>query len=258
MSDIHLEFGMYEPVNENGADVLVLAGDICVLDALKRQMIDPLDYSEIRDFFETASYQYKNIIYVMGNHEHYHGDMTESVRCFRDIFGYLKNVHLLDNSNITIDDVTFIGSTLWTNFDNNKTALVYISNMMNDYKCIDYGDELFTSKRSVQLHMETMEYFNSVISDFDKVVMVTHHSPSFKNIGKRFSRSGNNNIINLAYHSDLDHFILGNPQIKTWISGHTHDPFDHYLGDTRLVCNPRGYFGYEKISINYKPKTIEL
>jgi len=258
MSDVHLEFGFYEPVNENGADVLVLAGDICVLDQLGKE-----SYTSIKEFFEMASHNYDDVIYVMGNHEHYHGDIKNATTIFKEKFHILKNIHLLDNSSIAIGDTTFIGGTLWTNFNNDSYAMKTIARMMNDYRCIDYDGKLFTASKSVELHYNTMEYFNKTVPAFHKVVMVTHHSPSFKNLSERFSQGqscsfNDNNIRNMAYHSNLNYFILGHPQIKAWISGHTHDPFDHYLGDTRLVCNPRGYLGYEDTAINYKPKTIEV
>jgi len=47
--------------------------------------------------------------------------------------------------------------------------------------------------------------------------------------------------MNGAYHSDLSNIMLDNPQIKLWTHGHTHNCFDYVIGETRVVCNPRGY-----------------
>lgn len=251
MSDVHLEFGFYDPINENNSDVLVLAGDICVLEELVRDFSD----FRIKDFFEKASHNYADVVYVMGNHEHYHGEIKNATTIFKEKFPTLKNIHLLDNSSIAITDITFIGGTLWTNFNNDTYAMKSIARMMNDYRCIEFGGNRFTPETSVALHHETLDYFKSMVKSFHKVVVVSHHSPSFRNITEKYAGMP---LLNLAYHSDLDEFILENPTIKAWISGHTHDPFDHYLGDTRLVCNPRGYFGYEKTAINYKPTLIEI
>ena len=55
----------------------------------------------------------------------------------------------------------------------------------------------------------------------------------------------NDSLTNFAYYSDLSEFILDHPQIKLWTHGHMHNPFDYMIGDTRIVCNPRGYEGYE-------------
>ena len=38
---------------------------------------------------------------------------------------------------------------------------------------------------------------------------------------------------------------MDRPQIKLWTHGHTHHAFDYVIGETRVVCNPRGYEGYE-------------
>jgi hypothetical protein len=47
--------------------------------------------------------------------------------------------------------------------------------------------------------------------------------------------------MNGAYHSDLTDIMLDNPHIKLWTHGHTHNAFDYMIGETRVVCNPRGY-----------------
>lgn len=44
----------------------------------------------------------------------------------------------------------------------------------------------------------------------------------------------------IALLSDLE------PQIRRWqpalwLHGHVHDSFDYYIGNTRIVANPRGY-----------------
>ena len=52
--------------------------------------------------------------------------------------------------------------------------------------------------------------------------------------------------MNGAYSSDLSEFILDHPQIQAWVHGHTHYNFDYMIGSTRILCNPRGYVGYER------------
>jgi hypothetical protein len=83
-----------------------------------------------------------------------------------------------------------------------------------------------------------------------KVVVVTHHSPSKASIKPKYA---GDNLMNGAYSSDLSEFILDNPQIKLWTHGHTHDVFDYMIGGTRIVCNPRGYKGYEERAEEFDP-----
>ena len=92
----------------------------------------------------------------------------------------------------------------------------------------------------VQRHQQTLDYIKSVVAERpdEKFVVVTHHSPSYKSVHEEYQAEY---LMNGAYHSDLSDFILDRPQIKLWTHGHTHHPFDYMIGETRIVCNPRGY-----------------
>jgi hypothetical protein len=58
-----------------------------------------------------------------------------------------------------------------------------------------------------------------------------------------------------SYNEDV---ILDYPEIKVWVHGHMHDPFDYTLGETRVICNPRGYIGYEPKARDYRLKYFEV
>ena len=108
-SDIHLEFGPIEIKNTEAADVLILSGDICVaVDVMHKDDLDNKS-RKIHDFFEMCSKEYKNVIYIVGNHEHYNGDFQQTIPHLKRSFEYLDNLHILDKEIVTIDDVTFIG-----------------------------------------------------------------------------------------------------------------------------------------------------
>jgi len=51
---------------------------------------------------------------------------------------------------------------------------------------------------------------------------------------------------------------LDHPQIKLWTHGHTHHEFDYMIGECRVVCNPRGYHGYEPQADSWTLKTFEV
>ena len=80
-SDVHLEFGDLILKNEENADVLILSGDICVASDFS-----DADYSNLKDgrsqryvdFFTRCASEFSKVIYVVGNHEHYHGDFAET------------------------------------------------------------------------------------------------------------------------------------------------------------------------------------
>ena len=101
-SDIHLEFGDINLQNTENADVLILGGDICVAADIGKP--DPHNFLEgaksnrITDFFKRCSFQFPHVIYIMGNHEHYHGDFATSGNNLKSMLesNMLSNVYLLD------------------------------------------------------------------------------------------------------------------------------------------------------------------
>ena len=83
----------------------------------------------------------------------------------------------------------------------------------------------------------------------------SHHAPSKQSTKPQYERDV---IVNGAYSSELTEFILDNPQIKLWTHGHTHDVFDYMIGSTRILCNPRGYDGYEDRADDFELLTVEV
>jgi hypothetical protein len=56
----------------------------------------------------------------------------------------------------------------------------------------------------------------------------------------------------------MNDYILDHPQITLWTHGHTHHVFDYRIGSTRIVCNPRGYVGYEDRADEFELITVEI
>jgi DNA repair exonuclease SbcCD nuclease subunit len=151
---------------------------------------------------------------------------------------------MLENDTKVIDDVTFIGATLWTDMNKGDPLTMHaIEGMMNDFRIIRNDKRNFAAMSArdvVGRHARTLQYFRSVLAEQHdkKFVVVGHHSPSFKSVHESYSTEY---LMNGGYHSDLSEFIMDHPQIKLWTHGHTHHPFDYMIGETRIVCNPRGY-----------------
>jgi hypothetical protein len=87
------------------------------------------------------------------------------------------------------------------------------------------------------------------------VVVVTHHAPSKLSIKPKYQHD---QLMNGGYSSDLSEFILDHPEIRVWTHGHTHDTFDYTVGDTRVLCNPRGYAGYEERAEEFQVLEFEV
>lgn len=303
-SDIHLEFGTISLTNDENADVLVLAGDICAVS----NVLDVNDTGndkknkkskKIHTFFQECCARFPEVILVAGNHEYYNSDFHQTIGTLRKLFSYLTNLHILDCEMYTLGDVRFIGGTFWTDMDrSNPMLLMNIKKAMSDFRCIENGmrkisyvdrvavlneigipmfkeglavtksvsrerNSLFTPEDSVEQHMKMKEYIRNVVDstkvlqmNTKKLVVISHHAPSTQSIAAKYSSDPTK--MNYAYCSQLDEFIHERPEIKLWIHGHTHDGFDYNIGETRVVCNPRGYHSIEMSARDFKLKYVEI
>ena len=271
-SDIHLEFGPIELNNTDNANVLILSGDICVAKDLPHSDSKKGDIS--RKFFRMCALRFPHVLYVMGNHEHYHGDFATSGKIIKEELAQYANVHLLDQETKVIDDITFIGGTLWTDMNKEDGITLYhMKDMMNDFRCITNGARetyyrnsagnsyvrtaRFTPDDAVEDHKKMLEYIKIMTEgkNDQKFVVVGHHAPSKLSTHPRYVKE---EIMNGGYSSDLSEFILNHPQIKLWTHGHTHEEFDYMIGSTRIICNPRGYINYEDRADKFTLKTVEI
>jgi Icc-related predicted phosphoesterase len=260
VSDLHLEFSDIHIKNHDNCDVLILGGDICVVDDLKSTPVattwgDAQDSvsnrvtrgMRYRDFFQRVSFQFPHVIYVLGNHEHYNGKIDQSREILENTFGYLgiQNIHILENDTKEINGVHFVGGTLWTDMNKGDPLTMYhLERSMSDFSRIRVAKENFKKflpYRAMMEHQKTKQYIGHVIDNLpqdSQVVVVTHHTPSFQSSHEKYV---NETLMNGGYHSELSEFILDRPKIKLWTHGHTHDCFDYMIGGCRVVCNPRGY-----------------
>lgn len=264
-SDLHLEFGDIDFENDQGAEVLVLSGDILVVDDLREYdainlMGEGTKSQRWHSFMQRCSERFPHVIYVMGNHEHYHGNFSSSKRKLTERLGYLANVHILEKESVTIQDVIFIGGTLWTDMNNaDALTLYHLDANMNDFRIVWYGDKArkFKAKDAFQEHHQMKKYISAVVEGNadGKFVVCSHHAPSHLSINPVYS---DDRLMNGGYCSDLSEFILDHPQIKLWTHGHMHNCSDYTIGSTRVVCNPRGYYGHETRAFDWQLKTVEL
>ena len=232
ISDIHLEFDDYAEKFlaglEHPGDVLILAGDITIKNRV--------------DWIIKMAEQFDDVIYVMGNHEFYGQNLDNTEIKTREQLP--DNVHLLQNESVTIKGVQFHGTTLWTNMDKGN-ALTYLyagdrSTGLNDFRKIraDGGRSRFSPQRAHTEHNVAMAFLRNNVKEGD--VIITHHAPSFQSISSEFK----GDKLNGAYASDLSEDILTlNP--KFWIHGHLHNTSDYTIGNTQVLCNPRGYCDFE-------------
>ena len=260
VSDLHLEFSDINITNDDGCDVLILGGDIMIAEDLHDHAhfdYDPYTSGALaglgrrqqavqryRDFLKRCSFQFPHVIYIAGNHEFYNGKWSKGIQYLRDECAKYPNVYFLERDMKIIDDVVFVGGTLWTDMNKGDPLTLHaVRDMMNDFRIIKNDDKGYTNLKPADTavrHRETLQYIKHVVTEHKdkRCVVVGHHSPSGLSTHEQYR---NEHLMNGAYHSDLSEFILDHPQICLWTHGHTHHPFDYVIGETRVVCNPRGY-----------------
>lgn len=265
VSDLHLEWAdLILP----GGDNLIIAGDAMEAKSYQKKLYNPnwtprpfedplLRKDRCARFFEEEMRKYQNVFYVLGNHEHYRYQLHKTAE-------YLKkqmpdNVHLLDNESFDLEDVTFVGSTMWTDMNKKDWHTMYqCKRSMADYSQVIMLNEAknvyhrLIPEHTVDIHDKSKAYVRATVEARPdrKFVVITHHAPSKLSIKPRFEKDV---LMNGAYSSDLSEIMLDNPQIKVWVHGHTHDNFDYMIGETRIICNPRGYYGHESTAHVYNP-----
>jgi Icc-related predicted phosphoesterase len=263
-SDVHLEFGDLEFDNAQQADVLILAGDICLaVDANNNSYMG----HRVQAFFQRVSQDFPRVIYIMGNHEHYEGDFARSRERLQKMLDNhsIYNVTLLEKESVTVNDITFVGGTFWTDFDReNPQVMSYAAGSMNDYKVCKNSNETWNGYKPKTLHpthtladhRQCHDYISIATEPRDqKFVVVTHHAPSRNSVDVIYQ---NDDLMNANFYSDQTEFILSRPQIRLWVHGHMHNESDYMIGTTRVACNPRGYVGYERRADSFELRYFDV
>lgn len=238
VSDIHLEFENYEiePLPEDLETVLCLPGDIGLF-----------KHKAFEEWMRRTCPRFHTVLHVAGNHEYYGSSLTNGLSKFKTKLADVSNFYSLDRDTFVVDDILFIGATLWTNFHNgDPIAMMNAESRMSDYKQIRIGPSTQPYKRKIRAtdtsydNIHSRDYIEHVLEDishtYRAVVVMTHHGPSYQSIAYSFKDSG----LNDAYVNDLDDMIL-EYQPNFWFHGHIHSSMDYKIGETHVVANPKGY-----------------
>ena len=235
LSDLHLSLGALA-LPENDADTVVLAGDI----------------ARPREAVAWASRFAKPVLYVPGNHEFYGGSIAGTLAELKRLCEG-TGIHVLDDDEIVIEGVRFLGTTLWTDFmlfgdgPQRTAAMQEAQRFMRDFSRVRLGEASFSPADSAALFRRHAAWLESKLAEphAGPTVVITHHAPSRNSIHPRFADSP----LNACFVSDAEHLIAGS-RAQLWIHGHTHDSFDCFVNGTRVLCNPRGY---AKDGVNENP-----
>lgn len=244
LNDLHLEGSNVSKLINPGWDVLVIAGDL----SSENSLID--------QFFAYKAPDNIPIIYVLGNHEYEGKRADKVVDNLKELMKPYENVHILDNESIIIDNVKFIGSTLWTNFElegieSKKEDMKWAKQNIVDFTYIftekEHGKYTsLTPEEMVKWNEKAIEFLDFELrhNSFDgEKVVITHFAPHPKSIHERHKGAKSSYWVN-----NLEH-LMGFSQY--WLHGHTHNSFNYEIEGTKVQCNPRGYSKLLDLSSNH-------
>ena len=229
LSDMHLSVNAI-PFPVVDADIVVLAGDIArPAKAIEWARACPVP-----------------LLYVAGNHEFYGSDLVSTYEQLNSLAQGTR-IHILERSEYVHDGVRFLGCTLWSDHrlldsaEDRALGIDLATRLIRDFSHIkiapDFPD-LFTPAIAQLVFLQTVAWLEDCFTRDSRIttVVVSHFAPTRSSIGPAFAGSP----INSSFVSDLEARIK-QWQPALWLHGHTHGSFDYRVGNTRVVCNPRGY-----------------
>lgn len=239
LSDLHVEFlpDGYQLLPIDAAfDAVVLAGDIY------RPLRRSLEWvARERD---AGAFGGRPVIYVPGNHEFYRSHIAPQMPEAEQLATAL-GISLLSPGTVTIDNVRFVGATLWTNYTLNgdaRFAKMTAQADLSDHRLIRFAEggksTRFTPSHAEMLHRRDLAFIINRLAEphAGPTVVVTHHAPHPGSVADRYAGKA----LTAAFASDLSAIIL-KYQPELWIHGHDHGSHDYMVGRTRILANQAGY-----------------
>jgi len=245
-SDLHLEFSENKKyLSENPlipvGEILILAGDVVPFALMNKH----------EDFFDYLSDHFELTYWLPGNHEYYHFDLTD--RCGSLYEKIRSNVLLINNYQVTHEDVRFIFSTLWTQISVENQW--QIQRALSDFRVINYKYEHLTPNEYNNQHALDLSYVSQQIEQtVGKTVVTTHHVPTFLNYPEQYK----GDILNEAFAVEL-YDLIEPSGVKYWIYGHHHQNVSSFkIGATNMITNQLGYVSHNEHLEFFNNKYINL
>lgn len=223
-SDLHLEFGpLVYP--QTDADVIIAAGDIGI-------------YEQGVEWLARID---RPVFYVAGNHEFYHHEYNETMALLQESCAN-SSIYFMDKRVVILGKTRFLGCTLW--IDAEKALSEGKKTGSNDFKKIRYDNHMLTHDVVHALNQQDVDWLKGeLVKPFEgRTIIITHHAPTFWSWGGSPMAPGR-----YSYCNDLRP-LMYKYRIDAWFHGHTHQIRDYRCGDTRILCNPRGYWGHHAVN----------
>lgn len=242
LSDLHEEVSRFGRLPDLDFDVLVCAGDVIEGDPVA---------SALRLADLAAG---KPAVWVLGNHDLWGVTVEDAIEQARAA-GLPRGVHLLQDSEIEVEGVVFLGATLWTDGFLNQPVIepghwsgLPVGTRVSIHGSPgEFGEPIWLRGQGIdrrakrrdifRMHEDSADWLARRLEDGadrgESMVVVTHYAPTPRSVSSlsAFPLSAANSA------SDLG--LVDNGQAALWVHGHVHSSVDLDAA-TRVVCNPRG------------------
>ena len=220
------------------ADICIVAGDLHV------------GRTNVLDMLGILAKKYKHVVYVLGNHELYHGLSLLDFNYHEFGIKLPNNVHFLNPGTVILEGITFIGTPLWTNFRGNGLAMKVAKSFISDFRRAEVAPQDYVNAYNFHL-----TYLKGMLERMPgKKVVVTHFMPAKELVDPKWiGKDEITGLLNYYFANDLGRYIE-TLEDTMWLFGHTHDSVDKVIGTTRCIANPLGYPGEKQCS----PMILEM
>jgi predicted phosphodiesterase len=258
-SDLHLERDPhFRPHIAADTDVVVLAGDIGSYQPGSR--LDSDDFGLERFSPLRGGSSCANVLYVPGNHEFDALEFDEAYKRLRASCDRL-GITWLDREVVTIGNVRFVGTTLWSDFDalaskeagSEQNLTKQMQLRAKAFRAANYYLKKNTTLKSGEpvlaegiraMSLECQAWLRAALAlPFDgATVVVTHFAPSLLSADPRYGLTSST----AGFCNCLDALFA---LVDVWMHGHLHCANDYLVEgrendrswSCRVVANPLGY-----------------
>lgn len=275
LSDLHLEANPgFRPEPADGADLLVLAGDIGSYQTRYDGSVMTEPDWGLQRFSPLAQYAGwpLPVVFVPGNHEYDAMDVDEAHGGLFEACERL-GIQWLERETLRLGDVRLVGTTLWADYDalgdlpakaappaekfrgkaHNAGAAALATDPLThrlrqrekafraaNFYLVKMASQrhgrLFDAEAMRAMALDCQHWLREALAQpFDgSTVVITHFAPTLHSADPRYGLSPGT----AAFCNALDDLL---PQADLWVHGHLHCPQDRQVGRCRIVANPLGY-----------------
>lgn len=240
LSDLHLTGNDPFRYTDHFEHVCVLAGDIS-------EGMHGVEWAVAR------IPEHIQVLYVPGNHEYYMHEYNALNARFAHHNTRGTHVTVLLDDVVTIGDVEFAGSTMWTNFALYGNPIRHAFSWktgLADSRWITYNERALRPQDFMDWNAKSLAFLRKVTeTPTDKTrVLITHYCPDLS-VAPKYR----NDPLTPGFATHIPVDI--HEKFAFHFHGHTHCSMNYeYPYGTKVVCNPRGY-GYENANA-YNPELV--